>query len=56
MYYLKNFQRILRYIYIKNEAVKDRIIRDIRILSKQERDYYKPTTVGHFLKQQFYQI
>ena len=31
-----------------NEAIKDRIIRDIRTLFKQEDDYYKPIKVGNF--------
>ena len=48
---LKKFSTYFEtHIYIKNEAIKDSIIRDSRILSKQERDYYKPTRVGHFLK------
>ena len=32
----------------KNEAIKDRIIRDIRTLFKQEDDYYKPIREGNF--------
>ena len=32
----------------ENEAIKDRIIRDIRSLFKQEEDYYKPLRVGNF--------
>ena len=32
----------------ENEAIKDRTIRDIRTLFKQEDDYYKPITVGNF--------
>ena len=32
----------------ENEATKDRIIRDIRILFKQEDDCYRPTRVGNF--------
>ena len=32
----------------ENEAIKDRIIRDIRSLFKQEDDYYKPLRVGNF--------
>ena len=32
----------------ENEAIKDRIIRDIKTLLKQEDDYYKPISVGNF--------
>ena len=32
----------------ETEAIKDRIIRDIRTLFKQEGDYYKPIRVGNF--------
>ena len=32
----------------ENEAIKDRIIRDIRTLFKQEDDYYKPIKVCNF--------
>ena len=32
----------------ENEAIKDRIIRDIRTLFKQEDDYYKPIKVRNF--------
>ena len=32
----------------ENEAIKNRIIRDIRSLFKQEDDYYKPLRVGNF--------
>ena len=33
---------------MENFAIKYRIIRDIRILLKQEDDYYKPIRVGNF--------
>ena len=33
---------------IENKEIKDRIIRDIRILFKQEDDYYKPERVSNF--------
>ena len=32
----------------ENEAIKDRITKDIRTLLKQEDDYYKPIRVGNF--------
>ena len=32
----------------EREGIKDRIIRDIRTLFKQEDDYYKPSRVGGF--------
>ena len=32
----------------ENEMIKDRIIRDIRILVEQEDDYFKPKRVGNF--------
>ena len=33
----------------ENEAIKDRIIRDIRALFEpEEKDYYKPIRVGNF--------
>ena len=36
-------------ININNRLIKDRVIRDIRTLSKQqEEDYYKPKRVGSF--------
>ena len=31
----------------EKEEIKDRIIRNIRALFKQENDYYKPTRVGN---------
>ena len=31
----------------ENEAIKDRIIRDIKTLFKQEEDYYKPVRVSN---------
>ena len=33
---------------IENKEIKDRIIRDIRTLFKQEDDYYKPERVSNF--------
>ena len=32
----------------ENEAIKDRKIRDIKILLEQQEDYYKPVTLGNF--------
>ena len=33
----------------ENEAIKDRVIRDIRnLFEHEEEDYYKPVTVGNF--------
>ena len=32
----------------EKEGIKDRIIRDIRTLCKQEDNYHKPATVGNF--------
>ena len=32
----------------ENEAIKDRIIRDIKNLFEQEEDYYKPARAGNF--------
>ena len=37
----------------ENEAIKDRIIKDIRTLFKQEDDCYKPTGVGNFLNSKY---
>ena len=33
---------------INNRLIKDRIIRDIRIVFEQEEDYYKPKRVSNF--------
>ena len=41
---IRNFFKLKK----ENEATKDRTIRDIRTLLKQEDDYYKPTRVGNF--------
>ena len=32
----------------ENETIRDRIIRDIRIVLEHEEDYYKPVRVGNF--------
>ena len=45
--YKKNCIRNLFNISKENEAIKDRIIRDINNLFKQE-DYYKPVSAGSF--------
>ena len=42
---IRNFFKLEK----ENETIKDRIIRDIRILFEQEDDYYKPIGVGNFL-------
>ena len=34
----------------ENEAIKDKLIRDIRTLFNQEDDYYKPIRVGNFIE------
>ena len=39
-----NFFRLKK----ENEAIKDRIIRDIRTIVKKEDDYYKPIQIGNF--------
>ena len=43
---IKSIRNLLK-LKKENEAIKDRIIRDIRTLFKQD-DYYKPTTVCNF--------
>ena len=46
-----NVKNILFILKIENRAIKDRIIRDIKnlkIFSEQEEDYYKPVKVGNF--------
>ena len=40
----------------ENEATNDRIIRDIRILFKQENVYYKPTRIGIYINYIEYEI
>ena len=37
----------------ENEAIKDQIIRNVRTLSEQECDYYKPIRVGNFWKNNY---
>ena len=37
----------------ENEAIKDRIIKDIGTVFKQENDCYKPTGVGNFLNSKY---
>ena len=41
---IKNFFRLKK----ENETIKDRVIRDIRNLSEQEDDYYKPIRECNF--------
>ena len=47
----ENIIKSIRNLFIlkkENEAIKDRIIRDIRTLFEQDDDYHKPTRVGNF--------
>ena len=37
----------------ENEAIKDRLTRDIRVLFDQEEDYYKPVRVGDFWSENY---
>lgn len=37
----------------ENEAIKDRIIRDIRNVFEQEKDYHKPVRVGAFFRNNY---
>ena len=43
----KNARNLLR-LKIGNQAIKDRIIRDIKSLFEREEDYYKGGGVGNF--------
>ena len=38
----------MRNLFKLKKVIKDRMIRDIRSLFKQEDDYYKPIRVGNF--------
>ena len=47
----ENIIKSIKYLFKlkkENEAIKDRIIREIRTLFEQEDDYYKPIRVGNF--------
>ena len=47
----ENIIKSIKYLFKlkkENEAIKDRIITEIRTLFEQEDDYYKPIRVGNF--------
>ena len=44
---IKNIRNLSR-LKKENEAINDRIIRDIKLLFEQEADFHKPLRVGNF--------